>query len=43
MRNQNIRMTMGENPVGKRSQGRPRLRWKDMIRKDVEALNGRPD
>lgn len=45
MRNQNniIRMTMDENPIGKRPLGRPRMRWEDMIKKDVEALNGGPD
>jgi len=32
-------MIMDENPVGKRLR-RPRLRWKDVIRKDVETLNG---
>jgi len=31
---------MNENPVGKRPLGRPRLRWEEMIRKDVEAMNG---
>jgi hypothetical protein len=38
-----IRMTMDENPVGKRPLGRPRLRWEDMIKKDVLALNEGPD
>ncbi|VVC28115.1 Hypothetical protein CINCED_3A013982 [Cinara cedri] len=33
-----IRMIMDENPVGKRPLGRPRLRWEDVIRKDVETL-----
>jgi len=36
-------MTMDENSVGKRPLGRPRLRWEDMIKKDVEVLNGRTD
>jgi len=36
-------MIMDENPVGKRPLGRPRLRWEDVIRKDVEALNGGRD
>jgi len=37
------RMIIDENPVGKRPLGRPRLRWEDMIRKNVGALNGGPD
>lgn len=43
-RSQNIiRMTMDENPVGKRPLRRPRFRWKDIIKKDVLALHGEPD
>ena len=44
MRNQNniIMMIMDENPVDKRPLGRPRLRWEDMIKRDVETLNGGP-
>jgi len=34
---------MDENPVDKRPLGRPRLRWEDIIKRDVEALNGGPD
>jgi len=34
---------MDENSVGKRPLGRSRLKWEDVIRKDVEALNGGPD
>jgi len=34
---------MDENPVSKRSLGRRRLSWEDVIRIDVEATNGGPD
>lgn len=30
---------MDGNSVGKRPLGRPRLRWEDMIKKNVLALN----
>jgi len=36
-------MIKDENPVGKRPLGRPRLRWEDVIRKDVKTLNGGRD
>jgi len=32
-----------ENPKGKRPLGRPCLRWEDLIKRDVESLNGDPD
>jgi hypothetical protein len=41
--NNTIKITMEENPVGKRPLGRFRLRWEDMIKKDALALNGGPD
>jgi hypothetical protein len=37
-----IRITMDENPFGKRPLGRPRLWWEDMIKKYVLTLNGEP-
>jgi len=36
-------MAMDEIPVGKRPLGRPRLRWEDMVRKDMLELNGGTD
>jgi hypothetical protein len=38
-----IRITMDENPVDKRPLERPRLRWKDVVKKDVLTLNGGRD
>jgi hypothetical protein len=38
-----IRITIDENPVGKRPLGRPRLKWEDMVKKDVLTLNGGSD
>ncbi|CAI6370121.1 unnamed protein product [Macrosiphum euphorbiae] len=38
-----LHVVLKENPKGKRSLGRPRLRWEDLIKKDVESLNGGPD
>jgi hypothetical protein len=32
-----------QNHVGKRPLGRPRMRWKDIIKKDVEQLGGFSD
>jgi len=29
-----------QNPAGKRPLGRPRMRWEDSIKKDVEHLGG---
>jgi len=29
-----------QNPVGKWPLGRPRIRWEDVIKKDVEQLGG---
>jgi len=29
-----------QNPVGKRPLGRPRMRWEDVIKKDVEQMGG---
>jgi hypothetical protein len=39
-RNQNplIRIVLEENPTGKRPLGRPHLRWEDVVRNDVKAL-----
>jgi hypothetical protein len=33
-----IKAVIKENPTGKRPLGRPRLRWKDRIKKDVKAV-----
>jgi len=30
-----------QNPVGKRSLGRPKLRWEDIVKRDVVELGGR--
>jgi hypothetical protein len=30
------------NPEGKRPQGRPRRRWADNIKRDLECMRGRP-
>jgi len=27
-----------KNPIGKRPIGRPKMRWEDVVKKDVEAL-----
>lgn len=45
MRSQNnlIRTIIDKNLAAKRPLGRPRLIWKDTIKKDVEALNGGSD
>jgi hypothetical protein len=29
-----------QNPGGKRLLGRPRMRWEDVIKKDVEQMGG---
>jgi hypothetical protein len=29
-----------KNPRGKRTLGRPKRRWKDLVKKDVELLGG---
>lgn len=39
-RNQLIMMVMDEEPVRKIRLGTHKLRWEDVMRKDVEALNG---
>lgn len=31
---------MDENPIGKRPLGIPRLMWENVIKKDMEVLNG---
>jgi hypothetical protein len=32
-----------ENPEGKKPHGSPRLRWEDVVKRDVKSLNGGPD
>jgi len=34
---------MEDNSVGKIPLRRPRLRWEDVVRKDVKSLNGGPN
>jgi len=36
-------MVMEEKLVGKRPLGRPRLRWEDIVGKDVQSLNDGSD
>jgi len=36
-------MVMEEKPVEKRSVGRPRLKWEDVVGNDVKSLNGGPN
>lgn len=43
LRSQNHLIKIIVDPVGKRSLGRPLLRWEDVIRKDVDTLNGGRD
>eukprot|EP00102_Acyrthosiphon_pisum_P014323 XP_008184319.1 PREDICTED: zinc finger protein 664-like [Acyrthosiphon pisum] len=38
-----LHVVLTENPKGKRPLGRPRLRWEDLVKRDVESLNGGPD
>lgn len=42
MRSQNslLRMVLEQNSVGKRPLGRPKLRWEDLIKRDIEDLGG---
>ncbi|XP_016662475.1 uncharacterized protein LOC107884580 [Acyrthosiphon pisum] len=39
-RNSLLKMVLEQNPVGKRPLGRPKLRWEDVVKKDVEDLGG---
>jgi len=36
-------MVLAENPVVKRPLGHPRLRWEDVIKRDMESLGGGQD
>jgi len=38
-----LHVVLTENPKGKRPLGLPRLRWEDLVKRDVESLNGGPD
>lgn len=38
-----VLIVLEKNPTGKRPLGRPRLRWEDIVRKDVESLIGALD
>jgi hypothetical protein len=42
MRSQNslLRMVLEQNPVGKRPLERPKLRWEDLVKRDIEDLGG---
>jgi len=33
-------MVLEQNPVGKRPLGRPKLRWEDLVKRDIEYLGG---
>ncbi|KAL4123306.1 hypothetical protein QTP88_015504 [Uroleucon formosanum] len=35
-----LHAVMEQNPIGKRPLGRPRMRWEDVVKKDVERLGG---
>lgn len=37
-----IRLIWEENPAGKRALGRPGLKWRDNIMKDMNTVGGRP-
>jgi hypothetical protein len=41
-RNQNelIRAVLEQNPQGKIPLGRPKTRWEDLVKKDVQSLGG---
>jgi hypothetical protein len=39
-RNPLLHAVIEQNPVGKRPLGRPRMRWEDVIKKDVEQMGG---
>jgi hypothetical protein len=41
--NQLLHVVIEQNPVGKRLLGRQRMRWEDIIKKDVEQLGGISD
>lgn len=45
MRSQNslVRAVLDQNPIGKRPLGRPKMRWEDIVKMDVEELGGRPN
>lgn len=38
-----LHMVLAENLEGRRPLGRPRLRWEDVVTRDVESLNGGSD
>jgi hypothetical protein len=42
MRSQNslLKIVLEQNPVGKRPLGRPKLRWEDIVKRDIEDLGG---
>lgn len=42
-RNHWLRTILEEDPAGKRPLGRPHMRWEDLIKKDVSALDGESD
>jgi hypothetical protein len=33
-------MMLKQNPVGKRPLGKPKLRWEDIVKKNIENLGG---
>lgn len=40
IKNPKLRAVIEQNPIGKRSLRRPRMRWEDVIKKDVEQIGG---
>jgi len=38
-----LRIVLEKDPVGKRPLGRPRMRWEDLVKKDVSTLGGGSD